>query len=104
LAEGDVDYELPHTIYLTYKKTFLTVVGYADKNENNKLQLSALRAKLIYDLLLKKGLEAKRICYAGKGDQLLIRNQEFDYEGRIQSNSKIELQISKTACNQTPIK
>jgi hypothetical protein len=129
LAEGDVDYEPPHTIFFktnsldfspqqesystidttidcvldfmfVYKKTFLTIVGYTDKNEINKQQLSEQRAKLIYDLLIKKGLETKRICYVGKGDQLSTRYQEFDYEGRIQSNSKIEFQVSKTACNQ----
>jgi hypothetical protein len=131
LAEGDVDYEPPQTIFfktnsldflpqqenystidttmdcvmdfmLTYKKIFLTVVGYSDKNENNKQQLSEQRAKLIYDLLIKKGVETKRICYIGKGDHPSTRYQEFDYEGRIQSNSKIELDISKTACITKP--
>jgi hypothetical protein len=127
LAEGDVDYELPHTVYfktnsldfspqqenystidttmdcvldfmVTYEKNFLTVVGYADKQETNKQQLSEHRAKLIYDLLIKKGIATKRICFVGKGDQLSTRYQEFDYEGRIQSNCKVEFQVSKTAC------
>jgi hypothetical protein len=126
LTEGNIDYDLPHVVYFktnsldfsveqenyyatdtamdcvvdymrTHPKYFLTVMGYADKNEKNKQELSEQRAKLIYELLIKEGLENKRICYVGNGDKVPAKQEEYGSERMvIQTNSKIEIQISLT--------
>jgi OOP family OmpA-OmpF porin len=84
---------------LTHPAMFLTVAGYPDKNENNKKLLSEQRAKLVYDLLIKKGIDAKRMCYTGNGFDVPLLYQEFESNAKERkSKSRIEIQISETGC------
>jgi outer membrane protein OmpA-like peptidoglycan-associated protein len=48
--------------------TNIYVAGYSDSKEKNKQQLSEQRAQVIYDLLIKKGIDANRLSYQGFGD------------------------------------
>lgn len=61
--------------------------GDATKN----LKLSEERAKAVYDYFIKKGIEAKRMTYAGRGSTEPIDKNETE-EGK-KNNRRVELQI-----------
>ena len=125
VSEGDIDYNFPGFVYFkkngdefssnekeyfyadttldcivdllqTYPKYNLTISGYSNKNEKNKQQLSEQRAKKVYDLLVKKGIELKRLSYKGCGATATSIEPDEPEKTIVNNNSKVQFQISRS--------
>ena len=71
----------------------IRITGYTDSNgdETYNLNLSANRAKAVYDYLVKKGINPSRLMYEGMGEADPIASNDTD-AGRAQ-NRRIEFAI-----------
>lgn len=71
----------------------IAIIGHTDNlgTKSYNLRLSENRAKAVYDVLIKKGIDTSRITFNGKGDSEPIRSNDTE-EGRA-SNRRVEFTI-----------
>jgi len=68
--ENDTEIDKLTDLLAAYFTLHLQILGYADPQgtEEYNLQLSERRAKAVYDLLIKNGIESTRLSYKGMGE------------------------------------
>ena len=69
----------------------MEIMGYTDISgiEEKNIPLSALRAKAVYDQLVEKGIDPKRLYYTGCGSENPIAPNKYEW-GR-DLNRRIEV-------------
>ncbi|MCQ2973648.1 MAG: OmpA family protein, partial [Bacteroidales bacterium] len=61
------------------EKVNVDIIGYTDNKENNTNELSRRRAKVVFDFIAQRGINASRLTYEGRGE---IRPTERTDESR----------------------
>lgn len=72
----------------------ININGHTDNvgDENSNLSLSEGRAKAVFDYLISKGINKKRLTYKGYGSSKPIADNNSD-EGK-QLNRRVEIEIA----------
>lgn len=74
------------------------VAGYGTFSRNSEaFNLSVIRAKYIRDILIKKGINANRLRYAGYGNEQKIF-KDPKTEEQMQMNRRVEVTVLDTVC------
>ncbi len=80
--------------FLTENQTpIIEIIGYTDLSgiEDHNITLSVLRSKAVYDYLVKKGIDPKRLFYSGCGSENPIAPNKYKWGRDI--NRRIEIVI-----------
>ena len=81
------------TVLKTNEKLKLEIAGYTDNTGDATINknLSEKRAKAVYDYMVNKGIEAKRMSFAGYGSDNPVASNTTP-EGQ-QANRRIEVKV-----------
>ena len=73
----------------------MEITGHTDNvgSDRYNMKLSAGRAKAVYDEMVKRGIDPKRMTWKGKGEREPIDTNDTP-EGR-QENRRVEFRITK---------
>lgn len=82
--------------------------GHADKKEKNAKELSALRVKKVYDLMVLKGIEKDRLFYKSYGDKQPMEERDISYQviGKLKGskNQRVVVSVLRKDYNLVPKK
>lgn len=78
----------------SYPDQVVEIAGYADSKEKNKQQLSEQRAEKVYNLLLKKGIDSRRILFKGYSDSIPVNTTTAHGDNKI-NNCKVDFIFKK---------
>lgn len=78
----------------SYPEQVVEIAGYADSKEKNKQQLSEQRAEKVYHLLLKKGVDSRRILFKGYSDSISVNSGSEHKDNKI-NNCKVDFLFKK---------
>jgi len=71
----------------------ISIEGHICCDSNDVTQLSLARAKLVYDYLVKNGIDAKRLSYKGFGATRPIHPLPELNENEQKENRRVEIRI-----------
>lgn len=82
------------SLLLKYPTLKVNVLGHTDQtgNDDINMRLSYLRAKAVYDYLIKNGINPSRITYEGYGKSRPLTTSDNQQEQ--QTNRRVEIQIT----------